>query len=99
MFLDSGAPTTPPRIISLIFRAPTTPPEQLTEHPPCRPWVAEMILENPRFWLILATQGECSVSCSGGVVEARKIREMMRGGAVGAPVSVNMLGMLGVMSL
>ena len=57
------------------------------------------ILENPRFGLISATQGGCSVSCSGGVVEARKTRKMMRGGAVGAPESRNMLGMLVVMSL
>ena len=39
LFLGSGAPTAPPHVIFLFFRASTTPPEQLTEHPP---WVAEM---------------------------------------------------------
>ena len=42
LFLGSGAPMAPPHVIFLFFRASTTPPEQLTEHPP---WVAEMILQ------------------------------------------------------
>ena len=39
LFLDSGAPTALLRIISPVFRASTTPPEQLGEYPP---WIAEM---------------------------------------------------------
>ena len=105
LFLGSGAPTAPPHVIFLFFRASTTSPEQLTEHPPR---VAEMSQNHAfsrisrifsKIMIFTATQGGCSVSCSGGVVEARKPRKMMRGGAVGAPESRNMLGMLVVMSL
>ena len=34
VFLGSGAPTAPPRIVFVFFQASTTPPEQLTELQP-----------------------------------------------------------------
>ena len=37
LFLDSGAPTALLRIISPVFRASTTPPEQLGEYPSTTP--------------------------------------------------------------
>ena len=49
MFLGSGAPTAPPRIIFLIFQDSITAPEHLNERPA---WAAEMSpnLEFPRIF-------------------------------------------------
>ena len=105
MFMDSGAPTAPHCIGISGFSSSSRSSRDLTEHPP---WVAAMM---PKSWffqrfprismnlLIAATQGACSASCSGGVVEARKTEISMQCGAVGAPESRNISGMYSVLSI